>query len=323
MIESIKKNNFMNFSCPNKCKGSLHFSENFKNLNCDQCNTSYSIINNIPRIVDIENYSESFGYQWNIHRETQLDSYTSLPISENRLFQATGWNKQTELIGETILEAGSGAGRFTEVLCRTGASLYSFDYSEAVDANARNNSQAKNLFLFQGDIFNIPFKDKSFDHVFCLGVIQHTPDPSAAFISLASKVKKGGFLYIDVYTQSWYHYLHWKYILRPLTKRMNREKLYRLINFIAPKLIPFARFFRKCFGRAGARLIPIVEFSHLGLSKELNEQWSILDTFDMYSPVHDHPQSKASVEAWFKDEGFDNVKVWYGDNGVVGRGRKK
>ena len=144
--------------------------------------------------------------------------------------------------------------------------------------NARYNSQAKNLFLFQGDIFNIPFKDKSFDLVFCLGVIQHTPDPSAAFISLASKVKKGGFLYIDVYTQSWYHYLHWKYILRPLTKRMNREKLYRLINFIAPKLIPFARFFRKCFGRAGARLIPIVEFSHLGLSKSLmsNGQFLIL-----------------------------------------------
>ena len=147
MIESIKKNNFMNFSCPNKCKGSLHFSENFKNLNCDQCNTSYSIINNIPRIVDIENYSESFGYQWNIHRETQLDSYTSLPISENRLFQATGWNKQTELIGETILEAGSGAGRFTEVLCRTGASLYSFDYSEAVDECTLQFSSKKFIFV--------------------------------------------------------------------------------------------------------------------------------------------------------------------------------
>ena len=182
---------------------------------------------------------------------------------------------------------------------------------------------AGEVIVEEGDIFNIPFKDKSFEHVFCLGVIQHTPDPTAAFISLASKVKQGGFLYIDVYTQSWYHYLHWKYILRPLTKRLNREKLYRLISFIAPKLIPVAKFLRKWFGRAGARLIPIVEFSHLGLSRELNEQWSILDTFDMYSPAHDHPQSKKTVESWFKVSGFKDIEVWYGDNGVVGKGRKK
>ena len=221
------------------------------------------------------------------------------------------------------MEAGSGAGRFTEVLVNTSASIYSFDYSSAVDANKRNNGEAENLTLFQGDIFNIPFEDNTFDHVFCLGVLQHTPDPKTAFQSLVSKVNKDGFIYIDVYTRSWYHYIHWKYILRPLTMRMDKEKLYNIISNLSPKLIPISSFLRKWFGRAGARLIPIVEFSHLGLSRELNEQWSILDTFDMYSPAHDHPQSKKTVESWFKVSGFKDIEVWYGDNGVVGKGRKK
>ena len=33
---------------------------------------SFPIINNIPRFVPIDNYSSSFGFQWNIFNKTQL-----------------------------------------------------------------------------------------------------------------------------------------------------------------------------------------------------------------------------------------------------------
>lgn len=324
--ENIKGGGFESeFSCPTCKNGVLSFGSSDptkgNSLSCSHCDTSFPIIDNIPRLVELDNYGESFGYQWNIYRKTQLDSHSGLPISRDRVKAATGWSGES-LKGERILEAGSGAGRFTEILVETEAELFSFDYSTAVEANAKNNGAAKNLTLFQGDIFNIPFEDQSFDRVFCLGVIQHTPDPEAAFFSLASKVKPGGYLYIDVYTQSWYHYLHWKYILRPITMRMNRETLFRLLNIMVPLLIPPAKFLRKIFGRAGARLVPIVEFSHLGLDPELNKEWAILDTFDMYSPAHDHPQSMKTVKRWFSEAGFTDINVWYGANGVVGRGKK-
>ena len=316
------------FLCPTCKNSALSFNlrvltkdKNDKRLLCSNCDASFPIIGNIPRLVELDNYGESFGYQWNIYRKTQLDSHSGLPISENRVKAATGWSGES-LKGQQILEAGSGAGRFTEILVKTDAELYSFDYSSAVNANAKNNGAAKNLILFQGDIFNIPFNDQYFDHVFCLGVIQHTPDPQKAFFCLANKVKPGGSLYIDVYTQSWYHYLHWKYILRPITMKMNRERLFRLLNIMVPLFISSAKLLRKLFGRAGARLVPIVEFSHLGLSHQLNKEWAILDTFDMYSPAHDHPQSMKKVKSWFLDAGFTDVEVWYGDNGVVGRGKK-
>ncbi len=294
--------------------------DNFQ-FNCTNCGAVFPIIDEIPRLVDQSNYSESFGYQWNIHRKTQLDSYSGLPISRDRLYAATGWSDQSKA-GQRILEAGSGAGRFTEVLVKTGADVFSFDYSRAVDANARNNGAAEKLTIFQGDIFNIPFPDESFDHVLCLGVIQHTPDPKAAFLSLVRKLKPGGTIYIDVYTQSWYHYLQWKYILRPITMHIGQEKLYNIISQLTPVLIPAARFLRKIFGRAGARLVPVVEFSHLGLEPKLNEEWAILDTFDMYSPAHDHPQSKNTVQSWFVEAGLKDVEVWSGDNGIVGKGHK-
>ena len=103
---------------------------------------------------------------------------------------------------------------------------------------------------------------------------------------------------------------------------MEKERLYKLVSKITPYLIPVAAALRSIAGSAGARLVPIVEYSHLGLRPEMNRDWSILDTFDMYSPAHDHPQRISTVTQWFKVQGFTDLVVLYGGNGVVGRGKK-
>jgi SAM-dependent methyltransferase len=314
----------MNFYCPKclsiKAENKLsHIQDNA--LECSSCGMTFPIISNIPRLTNLSNYSESFGYQWNIYRLTQLDSYTKTKISEDRVKNATGWSDLNSVTGN-LLEAGSGAGRFTEVLAKIPGQVYSFDFSNSVEANFKNNGSSKNLTIFQGDIYNIPFKDEFFDHVFCLGVIQHTPDPEESFKSLARKVKPGGFLYIDHYALKWHHPFQWKYILRPITKRMNKEYLFKIISFLVPLLIPFSKLFKMLLGPYGERLIPIKEFSQLGLTNELNKEWAILDTFDMYSPEHDHPRRIKVIKSWFVDIGFEKVEVFYGDNGIVARARK-
>ena len=48
----------------------------------------------------------------------------------------------------------------------------------------------------------------------CLGVIQHTPDPHAAFRSLAMYVQPGGQLVIDAYTRSVTSLFDWEISLR-------------------------------------------------------------------------------------------------------------
>jgi len=289
-------------------------------IRCKGCGTEYPVVKGIPRFVPVENYASSFGYQWNIHRRTQLDSYTGMSLSRDRLFGVSGWPERIE--GEVILEAGSGAGRFTEVLLSTGTSVVSFDYSEAVEANMANNGKNPNLCLFQGDIFRIPLRTASFDKVICLGVLQHTPDPATAFASLSRYVKPGGMLVIDVYRNNLSSLLHWKYVLRPITKRMNQQFLYRIIEKAVPPLISLSAFLRRIFGRAGMRLVPILQYEHWGLTQELNRLWAVLDTFDMYSPAHDHPQSLMTVRNWYEKAGFTEVDVRSGPNGVIARGIK-
>src|SRR4029450_11062080 len=96
------------FVCP-ACGGALAVSADASaSLSCESCRRKYPIVNGIPRFVSSENYASSFGMQWNRHRRTQPDAGTGLPLSRERLFAATKWPDRLE--GQTILEAGSGAG---------------------------------------------------------------------------------------------------------------------------------------------------------------------------------------------------------------------
>ncbi len=228
----------------------------------DSERNKFQIRNDIPRFVDSDNYSNSFGYQWNLHNKTQLDSYTKLPISYNRLFSVTNWN--SILVNEIILEAGSGAGRFTEVLLNTGAEVFSFDYSNAIEANKFNNGSKPNLNLFQGDIYAIPFSNSFFDKIICFGVLQHTPDPEKAFKNLCNYLKPEAEIAIDIYRADIISFFQWKYLLRPITKRMDKIRLYKIVSVVVPILLPITKLLRKYLGKIGARISPIVEYSFLG-----------------------------------------------------------
>jgi len=289
-------------------------------IKCAGCGAVYAERDGVPRFVSDSQYAESFGFQWNKFRKTQLDSYTGKPLTANRLFHVTQWPK--DMRGVRILEAGSGAGRFTEVLLGTGATLFSFDLSSAVDANMASNGNATSLNLFQASIYDIPLPEQHFDKVMCLGVLQHTPDPERAFANLARYVKPGGELAVDVYSRRWRSLFAWKYLLRPLTKRIPQHLLFRSVETAVRALLPISIFLRKVGGKFGARAMPIVEYSNQGLPYELNREWAILDTFDMYSPAHDHPRSIAQVRGWFAAADFVDVVVEYGPNGVIGRGRR-
>jgi SAM-dependent methyltransferase len=157
-------------------------------LHCNLCERSWPITNSIPRFVSRENYAENFGLQWNRFKRTQLDKFSGLTISRDRFFKVTQWPDHLE--SELILDAGCGAGRFTEAALSTGVEVIAFDLSDAVDANLENNRQER-LHVIQADIFHLPFR-RVFDRVFCLGVLQHTPDPQQAFLSLPPLLKTGG-----------------------------------------------------------------------------------------------------------------------------------
>ncbi|MEU0567480.1 class I SAM-dependent methyltransferase [Nonomuraea sp. NPDC005983] len=257
-----------------------------------------------------DNYAEGFGYQWNQHRLTQLDSHSGRPISRNRLMNQSGWTF-AELRGKKVLECGSGAGRFTEVLCESGAEVTSVDISSAVHANAASNGHFPNLRLVQASIYELPFPADSFDFLFCCGVIQHTPDVERTFKTLLRYLRPGGRFCIDVYAAP-IAYPHPRQLLRPITKRVPPAKLYAFVEKAVPVLLPLSLKLSAVplVGPCLARLVPVANHRHLGLTDtETALRWSVLDTFDWLSPRYEKPQTRRRLSRWAGELALREVSI--------------
>jgi len=288
---------------------------------------TYPIADFIPRFVPNENYAKNFGFQWKSHAETQIDRFTNTSVSRDRFFQESRW--ESKLHGAIVLEAGCGAGRFTEHAISTGATVVSFDYSNAVEVNYQHNGDHRNLLLIQADIYNMPFARYYFDRVFCFGVIQHTPDVHGAFVALTNQVKRGGKLVFDVYVRheglfgSIKQMLKTKYWARRFTVGMDTEVLYGLTRRYVNAMWPIAKFVSR-FPLVGPNLVRFILIADNGRTYQLTDEqrraWAVLDTFDWLSPAYDSPQRLSTVRAWLDESTLCETEADRGFNGIEARG---
>jgi trans-aconitate methyltransferase len=99
--------------------------------------------------------------------------------------------------GATVLEVGCGVGAQTVTLARRSpdARFTAVDLSSESLAEAqRRTDQAglSNVELRQADLFALPFKPESFDHVFVCFVLEHLSRPAEALAVLEKTLKPGG-----------------------------------------------------------------------------------------------------------------------------------
>jgi len=194
----------------------------------------------IPSFIPENAYSAAFGLQWNTWVNTQLDSHTGLPITADRTERMFGPLYST-LLGKQVLEAGCGAGRFTQILLKQGAFVTAFDISSAVYSNQVNNVDNARLRLFRGSITDIPIEDNSFDIVFCPGVVQHTPNPKDTIHSLWAQVKPGGYLIFDQYRHNFSTWMRTAWLVRLLLRTFKPDQNLRITNLLVKWWYPIHR----------------------------------------------------------------------------------
>ena len=283
----------------------------------------FPVVAGIPRFVPLENYAANFGFQWNHFKRTQLDRHSGTTITRERFFAQSGWTPD-ELKGRLVLDVGCGAGRFADIALSCGAIVIALDYSSAIDAAVENLGSDSNLHAVQGDIFKLPFAEGVFDFVYCFGVLQHTPDVERAFAALPKVVKKGGRLAVDVYPWLIGNVVMTKYWFRPLTKRIPHERLFGIVQSFVRAFYPFARKVARVpiVGRKLRHILPISVYDGvLPLDDKQLLEWSVLDTFDMLAPAHDHPKSVRTLRRWFTAAGLREVET-FRVGVAVGRARK-
>jgi SAM-dependent methyltransferase len=317
---------------------SLHCLKHGSSLRLNESGSQYEcisgcvfpVIGGIPRFVSNKNYALSFGVQWNAFRTVQLDSYTGTDISKDRLTRLMGGTLE-HLKGKLVLEAGCGAGRFTEVLLDAGACVFAVDLSGAVEANYENCKRYKAYFVCQADIMALPVSPEQFDVVICIGVIQATPCPEKTIAALSSQVKPGGLLVLDHYSPE-YPITPLRRLLRFFLVRRPGWFSLRVCRGLVKTLWPLHRFLWKYRNHCGIRewrsgflsVSPVIDYqdAYPQLGSDFLRSWSILDLHDTVTDVYKHLRSAEEISNCLRECGMNCIETFYGGNGVEARARK-
>jgi SAM-dependent methyltransferase len=278
-------------------------------LCCARCHTVFPIVRGIPRFVEQTRADESFGFQWNTFRREQLDSENGVGHSARRLWSETGWDPAL-MPGRLVLDVGCGAGRFLEVAAASGCRLVGVDLTNAIDAAALTVRGLANVDLVQADVFRLPFKPGAFDDCYFIGVAQHTPDPAGAIRSLPPLLKPGGRFAVSMYPRRRWTHLNGKYLLRPITTRMNSRLLMASIKWTMPFLFPLTEVLFRLpgAGRFFAFAIPVANYTHLhDLTLAQRYRLALLDTFDRLAPQFDCPLTEEEVLETLAGAGLENL----------------
>jgi SAM-dependent methyltransferase len=278
-------------ACP-ACKESLSWRG--EKLICPIGPHEFPILRGIPRFVQSDNYVGSFSFEWNIHKTTQLDPFRTDDLSEDTLRKKTGL-KPEDLRGKLVLDAGIGAGRFSEVMARWGARVVGVDLSYAVEAAQENLGHLETVLVSQADIAHLPFKPETFDVIVSIGVLHHTPDTRKYFQALVPYVRHGGIVAIWVYPVEPDYVTRKQWI--PFTSRIPDRMFYEWCRWFVPLA---GRHPNNLLIRGIRNVFP---FSRQGLGLEND----ILDTFDGYSPRFHGIHTPEEVAGWFKDAGLVDV----------------
>jgi len=284
---------------------------------CTGCGRDYPVVRGVGRFAGSrENYAENFGTQWQLFRTVQVDRLAGHALSESRFVNDTGWD-QGWMRGKLILDAGCGAGRFTDVMAQFGADVVACDLSSAVEACLETSKETRNaapdrgqVTVLQADLTALPFKPGSFDAIHCAGVIQHTHDPEKVMRAMIRYLKPGGRLFYNFYEES--PASDWQLIKRALrlwTPRWRFERLYAFSQILcAVFFLPSLVMSKIPVVRALNRFLPICSVHPAGLPLALQYRMTLLDTVDWYGPVYEIRQSHNKVAEILRDEGLHDVQ---------------
>jgi SAM-dependent methyltransferase len=281
---------------------------------CPGCKRAYSKVNGIARFVDAQHYAASFGFQWHRYQKTQLD-HDEVRESDRQFRMKTALRPE-ELKGKLVLDVGCGMGRFAEVATRWGARVVGIDLSAAAEVAAKNLAD-RDFVAFQADVFSLPFAPESFDVIYSVGVLHHTPDCEAAVKALAKYLKPGGTLAVWLYSgyTKWYRFSDF---WRRFTHKMKPQTLHGILKVAVPVFYNLNQ---------GLRRVPLVGPPVAGaihhvfpVNRQKEPEARMLDTFDWYSPKYQSKHTYEQVFRWYEDMGMEDMHI--GEFSIAVRGRK-
>lgn len=284
-------------------------------LRCRSGHT-FRIVNRVPRFVQHElnadqaRTRDSFGYEW-----TKLypEHGHSTPEwqAERDIFLEYTRTVPSDFRGRLVLDGGCGNGRYAKMANDWGASVIGVDISSAVDIASSNLADRPNVDIVQADLFKLPFRPDTFDLVYSVGVLHHTPDAQGAFAAMQPLVKPGGFFSIFVHGQGNRTLYAMNRLLRSWTAKASYDATWRFSMALTwlGKLLAVIPLVGPMLYMMGRQILFFSPDQH--------------NNFDHYSAGFTSFHRKEEIRAWYT--GWDDVAVRYAgvaSESIYARGAK-
>jgi SAM-dependent methyltransferase len=251
-------------------------------------------------LADQSRTKSAYGLQWNRFRIIRPD--------EDRVtfFSRTGLDP-SDLAGKRVLDGGCGMGRYLRIAAESAAALVAgIDLSQAVVAARELTLGLPQVGVVRGDLLRLPFPEASFDHIYSLGVLDHTPSPRAAFLALARLLKPGGRIVVWVYQRE-----------RPIVAAvMNAQRAVStrlplpVLEFLCGLSAPLGAVKRRLMAsrhRPIERVGVALHLATIGVSMHPDPEVRVCDTLDWYAPRYLSRHTVPEVAGWFHEAGLVDI----------------
>jgi 2-polyprenyl-3-methyl-5-hydroxy-6-metoxy-1,4-benzoquinol methylase len=135
-----------------------------------------------------------------------------------------------------ILDAGCGTGMYCIPLADRGYDVTGIDYSKGLLEIATKKSSSRKIRYDQGNLYNLPYKDRSFDIVLNLGVLQCVENHARVIEELARVTKKGGYVIISTLRQPRTEELPMIFAYCLAVKRWSLKKSLNIVRILRNRL---------------------------------------------------------------------------------------
>lgn len=180
-------------------------------LQCAGGDHTFAVENGIPLLFvantwqpgqkDVTDGVKKFYEQTPFPNYDEFDSVAALMQKSRKGLFARLLDEQVPL-NSKVLEVGCGTGQLSNFLGIAQRDVFGADMclnSLSLAENFRRKNQLAHVGFYQMNLFRPIFHEETFDLVVSNGVLHHTSDPFGAFRSIATLVKRGGYIIVGLY----------------------------------------------------------------------------------------------------------------------------